>query len=561
MEESGLATRKAKSHNASRDAYRSIQRLGIGWKVARDVYDYPCEDGSFIPIHYLRPKNLLEYLIAKEPHLVFGNGGVESLASFWHGYQMYHGDHVVFTDNRDWTQTIPLAMHGDEGRGKRRSSTTVVSLEAVLGFKSNVEPCSCKPAHLDVCAEGLCGLDREANKLFCNLKGHSFLQHWPLFVLPGTFAKSYKDLTLKMLNIIGEDLRDLYQNGLVVNGRKFYIAVVGSKGDLKWFSKICCLNRGYENKGRKRDVPCCHICLAGTAQLPAEDVTSVPAWTSTMFQERPWNVNQGGPALSAVPFDDSKPEFMYKHDILHTLRLGVYRDFVASVIFLYLRWNVFGNSGTVGSKLEVAYTHFKLWLSASNQWASLRSFTTNLFKYTNRKSYPWANVKGSDCSLILQWIATLTVGIMNDNPPALQLPVLQVILASSRMATSFYKHMCKHSMFQFRDCAAVLYERGQSFINGYIWLAQWAFQNQHCLFAVKPKLHFYKHMLVEIKQQLDNGNALVANPLLWDCCQCEDLIGRTCRLGRKVDGRVMSSRVLINFLIKAHLLAKREKRR
>lgn len=561
LEEAGLTVREAKSHNVSRDAYRSIQRMGIGWKVKQDVYEYRCDDGSCIPIHYLRPKKLLEYIIAKEPHLVFGAGGIDSLASFWHGYGMYHGEHAVFTDNFDLTQTIPLAIHGDEGRGKRRSSTAVISLEAVLGIKSNVVPCSCKPVHMDAYTHDVSDMDREANKLVCNLKGHSFLQHWPLVVLPGTYAKTFKDMTLKLLELIGDDLRDLYHNGLTVNGRKFYVAIVGAKGDLKWFSKICRLTRGYENKGRKTDVPCCNLCMAGTAALPAEDFTAVPAWASTMFQERPWNEGQGGPALNAVPFDPSKPEFMYKHDILHTLRLGVFRDFAASVIFLYLRWNYFGGRGKVSEKLEVAYSHFKLWLSAANKWASLRSFTPQLFKYTNQKSYPWANVKGSDCALMLQWIATLTVGIMNDSPPEWQVPVLQVILATTRMATSFYKHMCNHSMFQFRNCGAVLYERGQSFINGYMWLAKWAFENQHCLFSVKPKMHFLKHLLLEIKTQLDNGDALVANPLLFDCSQCEDLIGRTCRLGRRVDGRVISSRVLINFLIKVYLLAKRERPR
>ena len=92
MEEAGLPVREAKSHNASRDAYRSIQRMGIGWKVKPDVYEYFCEGGSCIPIHYHRPKKLLEYLIANEPHLVFGAGGIDSLASFWHGYGMYHSE-------------------------------------------------------------------------------------------------------------------------------------------------------------------------------------------------------------------------------------------------------------------------------------------------------------------------------------------------------------------------------------------------------------------------------------------------------------------------------------
>lgn len=70
-----------------------------------------------------------------------------------------------------------------------------------------------------------------------------------------------------------------------------------------------------------------------------------------------------------------------------------------------------------------------------------------------------------------------------------------------------------------------------------------------------------KHLLQEVKAQIDSEQKLILNPLVFDCSQCEDLIGRICRLGRRVDGRVLSSRVLQNYLIKAGLLAGREKPR
>ena len=551
--------KKPKIHNVSRDAYRAINRFGIGWKIKQDVFNYVCEDGDVISIHYFRPRNLLEYVIKKEPGLLFGSGGVESLPAFWHAYNMYHSGHRIFSDHHCFDRIIPLAIHGDEGRGKRRSSTTVVFCEAVLGVKGKVNKCSCHPTHLDSYQEPDDELHRLAKALQCNLKGHSFLQHFPLFVIPGIHAKQYKDITLSMLELIADDLKDLYENGMDIGGDKFHVAIVASKGDLKWHSKICRFTRGYERKGRIVDVPCCHICLAGAPGLPAEDVSSTPSWTDTCYRERPWTDVAGQqPALNAVPFDPQKPEFMYKHDILHTIRLGVFRDFVASTIFLYLRWNYFGAQGTVGDKLERAHGHFKLWLSASRKTAALRSFTPQLFKYTNKKSYPWANVKGSDCALLVQWITTLTVGLINDGPPASQLPIMQTILATSRVGTSFYQHICQHTMFQAPNCASVMYEFGQSHINGYISLAKWCFENQHCLYAIKPKMHFMKHMLLDVKDQLDRHDPLVCSPLLWDCCQNEDAIGRLCRLSRRVDGRVISTRVLTNYLIKVGLLSHRE---
>ena len=35
--------------NVARNAYRSIRRWGIAWRVKLDVYNYHCEDGSVLP--------------------------------------------------------------------------------------------------------------------------------------------------------------------------------------------------------------------------------------------------------------------------------------------------------------------------------------------------------------------------------------------------------------------------------------------------------------------------------------------------------------------------------
>ena len=560
--ESGLAVKRRKLHNFSRDAYRAIKRYGIGWRIPKSMYNYMCDDGSYISIYYLRPTSVLEYLVSKQPQVVFGSCGQGALPAFWEAYRMYHPTHEIFQHHaNDLARVIPIAVHGDEGRGKRRSNTTVVSLEFVLGIKGPKKPCSvCRPTHLDVCEEEPTDPTHVLARIFfCNLKGHSFLQHVPLFVLPGTYAQSYKDMTFKMLELIGDELRELFFSGFKIKDEQWFVALVGCKGDLKWYSKIAKLTRGYEHKGRKRDVACCHICLAGSPGMPAEDLTSQPVWADTLWRERPWDeTEEGTPPLFRVPFDQSKPEALYKHDIMHTLRLGVYRDFVGSTILLYLRWNFFGTVGGVDEKLKAAHGSFRLWLMTTKKTAALRSFSASLFVYKNKKSYPYANVKASDANLLLKWLVTLTIAHLNDGPLDWQLQVLNTILATARLAIGYYQQISSHHMFLTPNCAARAYEQGLSFVNGYIFLAHWAFENKHCLYAIKPKIHFFRHLLMEKKDQLDAGDTLILSPLIYDCCQCEDLIGRVCRLGRRIDGRVLSHRVLENYLIKAALLAQRE---
>ena len=132
------------------------------------------------------------------------------------------------------------------------------------------------------------------------------------------------------------------------------------------------------------------------------------------------------------------------------------------------------------------------------------------------------------------------------------------ILSAARLAVDFSDMLYGHRMFLDRPCAVKMVELGQSFINAYLHLAKWSFDHEHALFAVKPKLHFMRHILLDLEEQVESGSELVMSPLAWDCSQNEDFIGRVCRLGRRIDGRILTKRALQNYLIKAGILYKRE---
>ena len=564
------STKPTSQQHAAERSYRYVRRMGMSWKIPLSVMKYECEDHSWLDVHYMSPQSTLQYLIDNHPRVVFGKPtlqeGMASVRAFWGGYAEFHKTHEVFLRNySDIGRVVPVAIHGDEGKGKRRSQTTVISFEAVLGMKGVLDPCtSCCPSHLQTPERANSSTENPlVKKMQSNMKGHSFLQHWPMVVIPGVWAKEYKKMTDDFLQLFGDEFKTMFQDGFLVNGERWYCAVVSSKGDLKWISKICKLTRGYERKGIVKDCPCCHLCLAGTTALPAEDFTSHPCWLETCYIERPWD-EQRPPSLIAVEFDRQKPEFMYRHDPFHTLRLGVFRDLVASTVILWAKWGLFGHQGTINQKLESAHMSFKLWCSATRRTASLRSFTTALFKYPNSKAYPYpfANVKGSDCTLLLKWEQTMAVGFLNDDQlNAEQRRVMSIILSTLSVAISLYDWLNDHTLFGGPCCAAVFYERGQSLINGYVWLADWAFKNTMCLYGIKPKMHFFKHMLLESKAQVDNNDRYAMNPVMNDCQQNEDLIGRLCKSSKKIDVRVMTKRVLEFYLVKAHILLKRFEQR
>lgn len=59
----------------------------------------------------------------------------EELLDFWTKYAKAEGDHPFFckvTDRNSWPQYIPIAIHGDEGRGRQKQPVLVISYQPLL---------------------------------------------------------------------------------------------------------------------------------------------------------------------------------------------------------------------------------------------------------------------------------------------------------------------------------------------------------------------------------------------------------------------------------------------
>lgn len=205
------------------------------------------------------------------------------------------------------------------------------------------------------------------------------MQHFPLFILPGTFDKTYKLLTKELIRFLAGELEALYTECLEAGEVTYRIVVAGSKGVLKWVSKIACLTRGFENAGRVQAAHSCHLCLGGSDEYPVEDISTSPCWEPTVHTQRPWSDSEL-PCLAGITYDQDRPESLYKIDTFHTLRIGLYRDCSASCIFLFMKWQYFG-AEAMPKQLEVAHGHFILYLRSVGKTAALRSFTLALFNY------------------------------------------------------------------------------------------------------------------------------------------------------------------------------------
>ena len=567
--------------NASRYAWRSFQRLNYGWRIPITSLEFKTGNGDeILDVPYANPLNTMRYLMQHDPSVVVGgitdrHERARHLRSFWHAYKDCHPAHPVFTEHSsNLDRVLPVAWHGDEGRGKKRGMTCVVSFESVIGLytswhlRKGKQTCiDCSPsqkvrdkfpaAH----PETQSWMDEMIRSQFTNMKGHSYLQHWPVFILPGSMYKQYRDLLPSCLETFSSQLRQGFYEGFDVPGHGvFHLALIGGKGDLKWFARIANLTRSFEHLGRTNSLEMCHECNAGTAHMPFEDVSSeIPCWSQTVYASRPW---QHTPSMARVPFDSQRPEVQFQRDVFHLCKVGIFRDFIGSAILLLAKLGYHGNQGNLDTKLDRAYRNFKLFCQTTGKTPGLRSFTKRFMNAPNRRSFGWANSKGSDTTIIMHWLKVFCIGCQNDLLDNSHKEILKVMHNTAEVGCNMFRLMHGHGIFLTRSCTMSLWCEIRSFIRGYALLA---YRSHHDLsfvgFAIKPKLHLLRHLELELFQKLSDGSLkYFLNPMAFGCEANEDMIGRCCRLSRRCDSRLLCQRVLQSVFLKSDLLYRKWKK-
>ena len=559
--------------NCSRQAWRLFKRRNMAWDVKLSTFQYVTGSGDVIPISYISPVDMFEYLLTNVPGVLVGGlqsavDRAEYLHTFWSAYQLQHQDHIVYeVHGGNLSTVVPLRWHGDEGRGKRRGNTAVVSMSCVFGTNTAVqhrkrkfECVSCEPSPALNVRFGN-AVNRLSQKqlriLQCQTttqKGHSMLHHWPLFIIPSFIHHEHPQAMIQLMRIIAVDFKRLFYEGCTAGGKTYNAAIVGAQGDLKWFGKIA-LQRSWENQGRTRDIACCHECMAGQPNVQWENVTSDNApWLATRWTQRPW-VNP--PCVIDIPFCRQIPEKQFKRDIFHLTKVGIYRDVAGSVLCFLVSKNYYGVAGTFEEKLTNAHRVFVLYCSTAGKTPALRTFSRRLLMYPRFDKYPWSNTKGSDTMLLLDFLQVQLAGFENDPVDPAHVPTLRLMRATCKAARATFLQLNSHGLWTMRPCTIKLFGSMQGFIQGYVALAAELLNDAFNGFAMKPKLHLLRHTTVELAESLSSGDQCALSVNCFNCEACEDLIGRTCRLSRRMDSRKIGERVLGCCLLKSSILYNR----
>ena len=573
---------KPTSKNASKAAHAFIKRWGLSWRVPFTEFQCKDKDNHDVVISYISPKDYVQYLLVKAPELLMGGfvnheAGCDQLQDFWSSYEHFHPTHRLFQDDhptRTRRNTLGVCFHGDEGRGRKKANTVVFMFETCLGvstagnFRTNSRFDDCDECYLrHSCAKRfktLAGKRSGAlgNPSLCayqahNTKNNSFLTKFVLACLPDEWYKETSAFD-EILKRICEDFKYLFETGVTVGGKKWYVALTGLKGDLKWYEKISNLDRCF-NKQCGRGLQMCHECEAGNEGMPWEDASHFPCWGNHTYKTRPWVVP---PIILKIPFEPNdgsgKPEMILRRDLFHCTKVGLLRDYIGSTILFLVALGYFRESGPgIRNSRDVclarAHKYFNLYCKTVGAKPGLRSFTQSFLNVKKSTDYGWISAKGSDCTLLCKWMLVLSRGFLNDPLDQDHIEVLKRINAAAKCVTTWQHILYSHGLWLSRHCAMVAYQEFHEFLQHYNALAYDCLSEYEFTgYGMKSKFHLIAHTKHEIAVMLDQpGCDFVLNPLIYSGEMNEDVVGKLSRLSRRVSCRLTCKRTLQLYLCKA----------
>ena len=585
--------------HGERDSQRLFRKFGLSLNVPISELEVPAqEDAPPLTLPYLKIVDYMSLLLKKYPEILFaghrpGPDAERLCREFWEGYQVFHPQHEIFKrfSNETLGKVLPIALHGDKGRGYMKLPLYCFMWESCIGpaeqlrvkaakkgdkcrreYGGNMS-CSCaerarNQLHPEDVDDRMCPLKRKRTSLktpyktMCiehNGKGHVFLSHFLGTCMPSKMFKAHPQLVDKYLEEVAREMTQLFHVGLECDAGTFYAACIGVKGDFEYHMEVAKLTRNYLNVGTVNDRPFCPYCRAGDPNIPAIDLQDTPAFQATLYSDNPWD---SLPVLNHIPYDGTMPASLYRKDVFHSLKYGFLRDLNAGVIIWLSELGLFdsaGDSTSIDSRLERAYSCFKFWCVAASKTTTLRKFSKENLHRQTRAKFPYTSGKGSDSIVLMQWLQWFVrLKLISPNVPEKQL--LMAMQETIEGGLAFCGIMQSHNLLMPAVCAKFQHKNGLRLLRGYAYLAARSmnWQPPLRLFALRPKCHFFHHLLLELKTQVDSGAHTVLNVgACFNCESNEDMVGRISRISRRVSAKLATKRTIGRYLLGARLIFKR----
>ena len=508
-----------------------------------------------------------------------------TLQTFWRRYGKIRHGHEVFQASAQGrvalSRAIPCLVHGDEGRGFKRSGVMILSLQGAIGkgsqpFLKHHSGEKGQQERVDRMGVNIGGASYNSRLLFGAMpKKHynvhpDFGQHIAFFcfffkflfglglfvfvvavLLVAAIRPVAQENYQALVKCLVDDLLQL-QDGFTYNDERWHVIILGLKGDLPFLAKTGNLERHWLRAPRKREgskkntdkkpVGVCFLCNAGTETGgPFEDFNTNAQWVQAPVT-RPWLQR---PLVLDLFHDPTEPQRIFRPDIWHNYHGGVGKLFAASALAECLRI-VQGTSMKAKIK-NLAYLLREWAAFPGNSMPHSGNFCSERISLTSYQVMPDASWSKHDDTRIYHkflewWLGTLESDIQCD-------PILVRILFAVRSINRVFSVLYKGGLWLTSAEAHEAGTLGRHWLRLYVELAEICYRSSLLRFPLVVKHHMMDHHFRDLlagSSQTWSWNCL-ADSVQMD----EDFIGHTARLSRRVSPVSTSLRVLERYLTKA----------
>ena len=465
------------------------------------------------------------------------------LRKFWENYRVVQPNHMMWTlvdsGQLDTSRTIPLLLHGDEGRGRKRCPFLVLSWHSVLGFGTD-----------------LANKTRKFRPYLCQKLNYCESTHVHRMIGAALPKMHHDDLALQdLLQVMANDAIQMMEEGVLDDqGNRFHAVCLHAVGDWAWLQKAGRLQRTYNNcpkrplKADSLPKGFCHLCRAGQKNIHWEnyreyDPINPPVWYRTMHTEDPWNADFPSP-LNQIPFVPGEKASFYAFDLFHSYHLGVGKSFVAAALALASERML---AGSVDDRLALLTEAYHRWCEEKHDKQYLSHISKASLGWPDSSTYPngqWAkgHVTTALTNFFIDWVTTQDVP--NDH-------LLALTKEAAESISNCLRKLYSSDVWLEKALANSIADDGLRFLNLYRKLSFRSFSAGRALFAHMPKGHAMAHVFYSLKVSAVRHHVSFS-PLTVSVQADEDYIGKVSRLSRRTNATQAIKRVIERSLMASY---------
>ena len=509
----------------------------------------PCIPDDELKVPVLRLRDWMEFMLQYNCfHILVGLRNPHQsreeaiLQSFWEKFKLENETHPVFLMARQneiqLSRTVPIILHGDEGRGVKRQPFLVMNFHSALGRGTNPQAREKKKL-------GLKGSYLQHN---INFRGHTYTQRFLYGCLPKQWYANDRDSVFStLLSSAASEADYMCKTGVTDNktGLTYYAMLIGISGDWPWLHKSGRFKRSFNNVQKRLNVRnppkgICHLCRGGQINIPFEQIDSRhPKWLQTLNEESPFEVAN---PFSVIPHPVGRLAELWKFDLFHTFHIGVGKHFLGSVLALLSELQP---AGGIDERFDLLTTEYISYCRTHGINAHIKKISKEAIGWPTTSVFPIGTWHKGD----------LTTSLMRfvegrySNDDFTNNPLLAMAMDAATTINKCMRLLFSSGYFLDGKVAGVVSGLGLRFLRRYNALAQQSLQNSRALFAVMPKEHALHHIFLSMHISAENDVKYIANPLSMSTQCDEDFVGRPSRLSRRTHtGKIQVQRVMQRYL-------------